>query len=77
MGLCLGKLLKTLLELLNLGENIVSLLVKQRREGLDQDQIGCWGNIVESAHFFAVTVCELLYTDLHVDTNGNDTSSVR
>lgn len=77
LGLCLGKLLKTLLELLNHGENIESLLCEQRSKGLNQDQIGCRGHIVVTAHFLQVTNSELLYTNLHVDANGSDTSSVR
>jgi len=72
--LCLCQLFKTLLELLNLGINIIPLLGKQRSESLDQDQIGSRGHIVESAHFLAITVGEFLYTNLHIDANLNDTS---
>lgn len=52
---------------------LISLLIEQGRECLDQDQVGGGRDVVVPAHLEEVPLGELAHTLLHIDTDGDNT----
>lgn len=69
----LGHLLQTTAVLLNIRVVLTTLVLKQRSEGLDQDEIRCWRNVVVPSQLEEVALGELAHTLLHVNTDSNNT----